>query len=193
EKRIGEMLSPILFSMYLNDLETFLRCDAHIDAGINGVPINIESTEFSVYLTLFAMLYADDTILISEDAESFQACLNSFYKYCQDWKLTVNESKTKIIIFGVRRTDHFNFKFGSSTIEIVDNYKYLGTIFSKSGSFLNARKHVTTQAKKAMYLLNIRIKNLDLPIDLQLKWFDNTILPILTHGSEIFGFEDCNM
>ncbi|MCG8034442.1 MAG: reverse transcriptase family protein [Candidatus Thiodiazotropha taylori] len=191
--RQGDNISPILFSMYLNDLETFLRCDAHIDAGINGVPINIESTEFSVYLTLFAMLYADDTILISEDAESFQACLNSFYKYCQDWKLTVNESKTKIIIFGVRRTDHFNFKFGSSTIEIVDNYKYLGTIFSKSGSFLNARKHVTTQAKKAMYLLNIRIKNLDLPIDLQLKLFDNTILPILTHGSEIFGFEDCNM
>ena len=44
-----------------------------------------------------------------------------------------------------------------------------------------------------MYLLNMRIKNLDLPIDLQLKLFDNTILPILTYGCEVFGFEDCKM
>lgn len=44
-----------------------------------------------------------------------------------------------------------------------------------------------------MYLLNIQINNLDLPIDLQLKLFDNTILPILTYGCEVFGFEDCKM
>ena len=44
-----------------------------------------------------------------------------------------------------------------------------------------------------MFLLNMRIKNLDLPIDLQLKFFDNTILPILTYGCEVFGFEDCKM
>ena len=75
----------------------------------------------------------------------------------------------------------------------MDKYKYLGTVFSKSGTFLHARKHVTEQAMKAMYLLNMRIKNFDLPIDLQLKLFDNTILPILTYGCEVFGFEDCKM
>ena len=74
----------------------------------------------------------------------------------------------------------------------MDKFKYLGTIFSQSGSFLNVRKHVTAQAKKAMYLLN-RIRKFDLPIDLQLKLFDNTILPILTHSYEVFGFEDCHM
>jgi hypothetical protein len=38
----------------------------------------------------------------------------------------------------------------------------------------------------------MKINNLDLPIDLQLKLFDHTILPILTFGSEIWGFETLN-
>ena len=44
-----------------------------------------------------------------------------------------------------------------------------------------------------MHLLNMRIANLDLPIDLQLKLFDNTILPIITYASEIWGFESCSL
>ena len=186
--RQGDNISPILFSMYLNDLETYFDANR-----INGVPVEFRADDMFIYLEMYVMLYADDTIIMSNNAESFQACLDTFHTYCIDWRLTVNESKTKILIFGASKTDNFSFKFGETTLEFVDTYKYLGTVFSKSGSFLNARKHVLEQAKKAMYLLKIRIKNLDLPIDLQLKLFDNTILPILTYGSEIFGFEDCKM
>ena len=40
-----------------------------------------------------------------------------------------------------------------------------------------------------MHLLFTRANNLDLPLDLQLKLFDNTVLPILTYGSEVWGYE----
>ena len=46
------------------------------------------------------------------------------------------------------------------------------------------------QARKALYYLYTRINNLNLPIDLQLKLFDQTIVPTLTYGSEVFGFEN---
>ena len=75
-------------------------------------------------------------------------------------------------------------------MDIVDNYKYLGVFFSRSGSFLAAPKHIATQARNALHLLYTRINNLHLPIDLQLKLFDNTVLPILTYGSEVWGFEN---
>ena len=39
-----------------------------------------------------------------------------------------------------------------------------------------------------MHLLFMRANNLDLPIDLQLKLFDNTVLPILIYSSEIHGY-----
>ena len=44
-----------------------------------------------------------------------------------------------------------------------------------------------------MFLLYTRINNLDIPIDLQLKLFDNTVLPILTYGSEVWGFENLDI
>ena len=43
--------------------------------------------------------------------------------------LTVNELKSKIIVFGARNIERFKFKFGATTLEIVDKYKYLDTFF----------------------------------------------------------------
>ena len=44
-----------------------------------------------------------------------------------------------------------------------------------------------------MFLLFTKSNNADLPIDLILKLFDHTVLPILTYGSEIFGFENIDI
>jgi hypothetical protein len=41
-----------------------------------------------------------------------------------------------------------------------------------------------------MNALYAKIFNLDLPIDIQLKLFDQTILPILTYNCESWGFEN---
>ena len=78
-----------------------------------------------------------------------------------------------------------NFNIGENEISVTDNYKYLGVLFYKSGSFLRAKQHIVEQAKKAMYLLFMRIHNLELPLDMQLKLFDNTVLPILTYSCEL--------
>ena len=72
-------------------------------------------------------------------------------------------------------------------IEITDKYKYLGIYFSQSRSFF------VEQAKKAMHLLYCRINNLNLPVDLQLKLFDHTVLPILTYACKMFSFENLDM
>ena len=44
-----------------------------------------------------------------------------------------------------------------------------------------------------MHLLYCRTNNLNLPVDLQLKLFDHTVLPILTYACEIFSFENLDM
>ena len=62
--------------------------------------------------------------------------------------------------------------------------------FSSSRSFLKARCHAIEQARKELHVLNKRIRNLHLPIDIQLKLFDHTIVPILLYVIEIFGFEN---
>ena len=45
------------------------------------------------------------------------------------------------------------------------------------------------QARKALYCLQ-KIEKYIIPIDLQFKLFDTLILPILTYGCEIWGYEN---
>ena len=125
-------------------------------------------------------MYADDTIILAENADSLQKSLNDFADYCRQWKLDINVNKSKVLIFGSRGNTNHSFYIDTEQLEIVDSYKYLGTFFAKSGSFLTARKHVAEQARKALFLLYSRIKNLNLPVDLQLKLFDHTVVPIMT-------------
>ena len=51
-----------------------------------------------MYLKLFLLLHADDTVMFAESAEELQLPLNSFEKYCSEWRLSIHVSKTKIVV-----------------------------------------------------------------------------------------------
>ena len=186
--RQGENLSPILFSLYLNDLENHLMHDLNA-----GLEIDCADDKMAIYLRLVVLLHADDTVILASNEHDLQRALNGFDAYCKSWKLNGNIDKTKVVIFGARKTDSFHFKLGDDIVEITDKYKYFGVYFSQTRSFLTARKHIIEQAKKAVYLLFCRINNLNLPIDLQLKLFDLTVLPVSTYACEIWSFEKLDM
>jgi hypothetical protein len=76
-----------------------------------------------------------------------------FSEYCSLWKLNVNSSKTKVVIFAGGRfpTNNFNFTFDGNNFEIVSDIVYLGVNFSRTGSYLNTKKRNIDKAYKAMY------------------------------------------
>ena len=51
-------------------------------------------------MKLLVILYADDTIILSDNENDFQQMLNLFNDYCNSWKLKINSTETKIMIFG---------------------------------------------------------------------------------------------
>ncbi|MCG7878764.1 MAG: reverse transcriptase family protein [Candidatus Thiodiazotropha endolucinida] len=92
--RQGESLSPLLFSIYLNDLSNHLRLN-----GAPGITCEYADDDILIYLKSFISLFADDTVLFSNNKDDLQITLNSFEQYCDTWHLTVNTNKTKIIVF----------------------------------------------------------------------------------------------
>ena len=186
--RQDKNLSPALFSLFLNDLEDYLN--AH---HCKGISVDYTDENISVYLKILILLYADDTVIFGTEPHSFQDNLNIFYEYRQLWKLNINYNKTKIMILGMRNTNNLHFTIGGHHISICSEFKYLRVIFSKSRSFFKTIKHNVDKAKKAMHLLYKRINNLQIPIDLQIQLFNHTILPILLHGCEIWGFHNSNL
>ena len=177
-----ENLSPFLFSMYLNDLEQFLN-DRNVN-GLTSITEDFES-ELDIYLKLFVLLYADDTVIMSESKEDMLNQLTVFNDFCKKWKLKVNAEKSKVLVLSNGRLPaNLKFTYNNRDLEIVPNDSYLGITFSKSGSFNTSIKDLVNKGTKAMYevLKKGRIHNLS--IQCQLDIFYETVKPILLYGCE---------
>ena len=55
------------------------------------------------------------------------------------------------------------------------------------------RSIIKDQARKSMFVVISKAKRLHLPIGIQIQLFDSIVVPILLYGSEVFGFESCNV
>ena len=64
---------------------------------------------------------ADDIVFFSENAEGLQKGLHILKDYCDNWKLNINTSKTKIMVFRKGGTLQRNLKleYDGENIEIV--------------------------------------------------------------------------
>ena len=67
---------------------------------------NFSDDDVDIFLKMYVLLYADDTIVMVETPEDLHSALNAACDYCQTWHLTVNISKTKVIISHVERSNH---------------------------------------------------------------------------------------
>ena len=149
------------------------------------------SNELQIYLKIFCLLYADDTLILAECAKDLQEALDSLDDYCNKWALNVNIDKTKVIIFSRGKTRKFkSFRFGNNTINVVDDYVYLGTTFNYNGTFNKAKAKQALQAKKATFSLITKIKQLNLTFETSVELFERLIIPVLLYGSEIWGYEN---
>ena len=190
--RQGENLSPLLFAMYLNDFELFIsRRFSGLSDISKDISTHLSDDDVEVFLKLFTLLYADDTIVFAESDSELQRALDAVYDYCKTWHLTVNTSKTKITIFSrgkVRK--HPNFRFGNSCIDVVEDFDYLGVKFNYNNKFKKGINKQINQARRAMFSLISKARKLDLPVDIQLELFDQLVGPILLYGCEIWGFDN---
>ena len=183
--RQGENLSPLLFAIYLNDFKTFL---SEKYEGLTEVSTSIEE-ELNVYFKIFCLLYADDTLVLAESDTQLQKALDGLHNYCSKWSLEVNTDKTKIIIFSAGKIRRFkSFRFGVKSIEVVEDYDYLGTTFNYNGKFHKAKAKQVLQAKKAYYSLLTKVRKHNIDIDVFIDLVEKLVIPTLLYGSEIWGF-----
>ena len=104
-----------MFALFLSDLEEYF-VQYNIEY-LKKVDKNFQK-ELDMYMEIFLLLYADDTILLSETEKGLQQLLNAFCNYCKQWKLSVNLDKTKVIVFSKRKSNKkYNFTFDGDTIQ----------------------------------------------------------------------------
>ena len=107
-----------------------------------------------VLYSIFLLIYLPKEII-----SGLQRCLDSLQNYCGDWRLAVNLTKTKVIIFSKKaiEKDLHYFYYGPNSVEIVDSYKYLGIIFHFSGKFKASVSNLADKARKAFFALKAKL------------------------------------
>jgi hypothetical protein len=98
--RQGGHAPSFLFALYLNDLDTFLT--SKIAQGVKNISEDFEN-DLQIFVKLFTILYADDTVLLAGSVEELYSELNYFYEYCEKWNLKVNANKSKVMFFSKGR------------------------------------------------------------------------------------------
>ena len=183
--RQGDKLFPLLFKILLNDFNTFMQ------SGFDGIRLTPDQNRnLRTLLKLYSLLYADDTIFLSETVEDMQRALDATTKNCKENKMTINASKTKYMVCSrgkIRKK--INLFVNNTAIERVDTFCYLGVVFRYNNTFQAAIKNNVDKAKKALFKLEVLFSKIDFGIDTKLHLFDAVMKPILLYGCEVWGYE----
>ena len=112
----GGVLSPHLFNLFLEDIADYLNIEKGVYIGGRKIP---------------HLVYADDLVL-PESPTGLQNLLHGLEHFCSQWHMTVNLTKTQIVVFNERfvGSDWNIFIFNKRKVPIGSMYNYLGAIFS---------------------------------------------------------------
>ena len=132
-------------------------------------------------------MYVDDTILLADNEIDMQKLLHSLDAFCEQNKLEVDTDKTKVMVFTrskVRLKNVSTFKMGDTNLERVEEYNYLGMLFTSNGKLTKAKAKLAVKTTRAMYSVIQNGRRLNLPVGMLLILFDYfTILPMCgTHS-----------
>jgi len=169
----GAALSPILYSLYVND------------------------TPISPNTNTSLGLFADDTAYwtaartTNSVIKNLQRPANTFLKWCRDWKLELNAKKTQFIIFyssgkGTRRDKNKSICINKSKIKPHSTAKYLGVTLDQR---LNFKSHISDRRKKGLQafsaLKSILLSNTSFGIKTRI--YLSILRPIITYGHELYN------
>jgi exonuclease III len=174
----GDPLSPFAFNIYINDLEAFLRRQ-----GFKGLKI-------AEGIDILLLAYADDVVIFAKSPGDLRDKLTSIEQYCQQKDLVINVDKTKIVIFKKRinKKHYQNYKLNQKSIEIVDEFKYLGTHLYRTGNWDREMEHRIASANLALSKLhNLILSEKNTSWETKTTLISSMIDSVLLYGAEIWG------
>lgn len=180
--RQGCSLSPILFALFINEFYDILS-----KSNIRGVQLYPDIIE------IFLLMFADDIASLSDTVNGLQKQLNILQDYCDEYKLSVNVEKTKILVFknGGRLSRHEKWFYCNNAIQTVNGFDYVGIHFTSRLSLYKMSESMAVKAKRVfLYVLNSIKDYKCLLYKVFFKSFDTKISPILLYGSEIWGLDE---
>jgi hypothetical protein len=137
----GGVLSPFLFSLYIND-------------------IIFDKTTFNK-TTTESTLFADDlaTSCISKNkktiGKTFRLYMDKLQNWLIKWRLCINPSKCQLILFSKFKKETINIKLFNEFIPQTDDIKFLGLYLDRSMNFTKCVEDIHAKSHKRLNVIKI--------------------------------------
>lgn len=179
----GDPLSPLLFGLFIDRVEAWLRDKAPQC----GVELGGE--------LLRVLLYADDLTLVAASPEDLQELLDALQEFCVANSLHVNVDKSAVVVFGQRKPGlvgkhipRAGWVLDGDRLPVVPEFRYLGITFHETSGVSACVPALSAAAMPAMWCMLSRCKTMEMPtLQLRVSLFESLVSPILSYCSEVWG------
>ena len=171
----GCTLSPLLFNIFLSDLQERIEIPENKPVGIS----------------------INDLVLLSQTEAGLNNTLKELKSFSEENGLTVNLKKTKVMIFNkTGRHIRRNFYLGDCKVETTSEYKYLGFKVTPYAGINPGILDLKDRALKAYFKMKNKMgPSFQKHPLVSIKLFDTLIKPILLYASDFWGalkMPNCN-
>ena len=141
------------------------------------------------------LMYADDIVLISKDAEGAQKQLDIMTTWCEKWSMAINAKKSQI--FHVRNVQKSicttRLYCCGQELKYVSDYKYLGFIVNQHLSPKTSVDTLTSAASRSFGRIVTLFKKLgNMGYKSYLTLFKTYVLPIMNYAAGVWGYIEQN-
>ena len=174
--RQGDTLSPTLFAIFIDDL---VRCLNSLNQGVQIRDKNLAT-----------LLYADDLVIIASNEEDLQHMLCKLNEWCTQWKMEINESKSKVIHFcrKYKQQSEYCFTVGAKILNYESSYKYLGIWVNEFCDFSKTEKLLSESGDRALGKVVGKFKGMkNMGYNTYTKLYNACVATILNYGVGVWG------
>ena len=163
----GSVLAPIMFTIFVNDLESNISPGSYLNMFADDAKIQKKITD-------------------NVSCQCLQSDIENLFTWSCTWKMEFNTNKCHVVRFGESRNRPlFQYKLGDAVLDTADREKDLGIIINKS---LNPNDHINEKVHKMLGLIaNMKRAFLYVDEDMVKKIITAIIRPSLEYGAVVWS------
>ena len=177
--RQGCPLSPILFSLFINDILPEAPCRPD-----------------RWWPKVDCLLYADDVCLFAPSELQLRSLMAQVSEWADTWEMTIGQSKCGVMKFTPKGKEELERRIRATgekwllqgkEISPVEEYKYLGLVITQD---LNLRRMVEARVQVASTKLNFMARfltNFCIPAPIRVHVLKAVFMPLLSYGAEVWA------
>lgn len=170
----GDGLAPVLFNLAL---EYVIR------------QMEIQTDSMIVYKSVQLTSYADDIGILGRSKKAVEEVFTELDGKAAEIGLCINTNKTKTVLQTKKSVQNKVIQLNNTDIEIVENFKYLGSIVNKENDELVEIKERILRANKAYFSMIDLLKSQTIHRNNKIRLYKTIIRPILCYGCETWTMQ----